>query len=154
MLSSLSRSPSALAALALCQVQPQTGLKSRNPLVAASAEQPRYLQPSPPGLGLLSLLSRAQRLEHSMDHPSLHCPFLFCRPFKFIKCILQEETSTMGTGSMENCDIYTTNINAALLDMFVGVGLPSPKQVSSLWPGFDPPSNCLASQVTVACWYL
>lgn len=72
--SGLSRSPSALAALALWQMQPWTGHKSRAPPVAASAEQRRYLQPSPPGLGLLSLLSRAPRWQHPVEHPSLLCP--------------------------------------------------------------------------------
>ncbi|XP_032935651.1 uncharacterized protein LOC117006965 isoform X2 [Catharus ustulatus] len=42
---------------------------------------------------------------------------------------LKDKTSTMGTGSMENCDVYSTNTSAALLDILVEEGLPNPKQV-------------------------
>ncbi|XP_056352597.1 maestro heat-like repeat-containing protein family member 6 [Oenanthe melanoleuca] len=44
----------------------------------------------------------------------------------------QEVTSNMGTGSIENCEDYTTNTSAALLDMLVEEGLPSPKQVPAM----------------------
>ncbi|XP_056370440.1 maestro heat-like repeat-containing protein family member 7 [Oenanthe melanoleuca] len=45
---------------------------------------------------------------------------------------VQEETSTMGAGSMDNCDSHTTNTSAALLDRPVEGGLPSPKQVPAM----------------------
>ncbi|XP_032935650.1 uncharacterized protein LOC117006965 isoform X1 [Catharus ustulatus] len=44
---------------------------------------------------------------------------------------LKDKTSTMGTGSMENCDVYSTNTSAALLDILVEEGLPNPKQDDS-----------------------
>ena len=113
----------------------------------------QVLQPSPPGQGLLSLLSPAQRLEHSMEHPSLPA-LLLQLVCKFIKRIREEGNSAVGTGVRAYPHIFKTKTSAALLGMLVEEGLPSPKQVSSLWPGFDPPSNCLASQATAACWSL
>ncbi|XP_037982180.1 uncharacterized protein LOC119696504 [Motacilla alba alba] len=69
---------------------------------------------------------------------------------KLIKRIREEETSTMGTGLRAYSHIFKTKTSAALLDMLVEEGFSNPKQVSSLWPGFHPPSNCLASQATPA----
>ena len=88
MFSGVSRRPSALTALALCHIQAGTGHRSRTAAVAASAGQCRYLQPSSPGLGLLSLLGLALLSEISMAHSSLPYPsfsFRWCRnPFLFI----------------------------------------------------------------------
>ncbi|KAM7019673.1 uncharacterized protein RBU47_003543 [Passerculus sandwichensis] len=69
---------------------------------------------------------------------------------KFMKRIREEETSIMGTVVRVYPPIFKTKSSAALLDMLVEEGPSSPKQESSLWPGFDPPSNCLTSQATPA----
>ena len=143
--SGLSRSPSALAALTLYQTQPWTGHKSTIPPVAASAEQRRYLQPSPPGLGLLSLLSRAPCLEHPMDPPSL--PALLLQMIcEFIMCIWREETTSAGTGVLANFHLFSAEASAAMLDLLVEKGVSNPKQVSSLWPGLDRPRNRVVPQ--------
>ncbi|XP_056371700.1 maestro heat-like repeat-containing protein family member 7 [Oenanthe melanoleuca] len=44
----------------------------------------------------------------------------------------QEETSTMGAASMDNCNCDTTNTSAALLDMPAEEGLPSAKKVPAM----------------------
>lgn len=64
--SSLSCSPSALLVLGLCQIQTGSCQKSRNMPRPSSTAAHRYPQPSPPGLGLVSLLSRAPPSGHSM----------------------------------------------------------------------------------------
>nr|XP_041576799.1 uncharacterized protein LOC121471066 [Taeniopygia guttata] len=68
---------------------------------------------------------------------------------KFIKTI-QEEATTTGTGPRAYAPIFKTKTCAALADTLVEEGFSNPKRVSSLWPGFDPPRNCLASQATPA----
>ncbi|XP_037998634.1 uncharacterized protein LOC119703215 [Motacilla alba alba] len=129
--SGLSRSPSALAALALCQMQPWSAHRSSNPAVVASKEQRRYLQPSPPGLGLLPLLSRAPCVEHSMEHPWLLAllPQLVCN---FLKSIGQEESSTMGTGLRAHSELLKHQTSAALLDLLVEKGVSRPEQVPAM----------------------
>ncbi|XP_053824230.1 uncharacterized protein LOC128802060 isoform X1 [Vidua chalybeata] len=54
----------------------------------------------------------------------------------------------MGRGLRAYLHTFKTKTCAALLDMIVEEGFCNPKQISSLWPGFDPPRNCLASQAT------
>ncbi|XP_039572762.1 uncharacterized protein LOC120505882 [Passer montanus] len=124
--SGLSRSPSALAALALCQMQPWSAHKSRTLPMATSAEQHRYLQPSPPELGLLSPC-----LEHSVEHSWL-LALLLQLVCKFIKRIREEETSTMGTGLRAYSPIFKTKTSAALLDMLVEEGFSNPQQVPAM----------------------
>ncbi|XP_068877586.1 maestro heat-like repeat-containing protein family member 7 [Aphelocoma coerulescens] len=51
---------------------------------------------------------------------------------KFIKCIWQEETSVMGTGSVENGDISNTDASTSMLDLLVNKGVPCPEQVPAM----------------------
>ncbi|XP_041891282.1 maestro heat-like repeat-containing protein family member 7 isoform X2 [Corvus kubaryi] len=44
----------------------------------------------------------------------------------------QEETSIMGTGSMENCDVYSTDTSAAMLDLLVQRSVSVAKQVPAM----------------------
>ncbi|XP_023803538.1 cilia- and flagella-associated protein 251-like, partial [Cyanistes caeruleus] len=53
----------------------------------------------------------------------------------FHKTPAQEETSVMGTGSMEDGDVYTSDTSAAMLEFILEEGVSIPEQVSSLWPG-------------------
>ena len=105
----------------------------------------QVLQPSPPGLGPLSLLSPAACLEHSVHSPSL-AALLLQMIWEFITCIRQEETTGVGTG------LFSAETSAAMLDLLVQKGVSNPKQVSSLWPGLDQPSNCVAPQAGSAAF--
>ncbi|XP_064291571.1 uncharacterized protein LOC135309352 [Passer domesticus] len=69
---------------------------------------------------------------------------------KFIKRIRQEETITRGAGYRPYSPIFQSKTSAALLYMLVEEGFFNPKQVSNLWPGFDPPRNGLVSEATPA----
>ncbi|XP_048165380.1 uncharacterized protein LOC125328547 [Corvus hawaiiensis] len=44
----------------------------------------------------------------------------------------QEETSIVGTGSMENCDVYSTDTSAAMLDLLVQRSVSVAKQVPAM----------------------
>ncbi|XP_059716789.1 maestro heat-like repeat-containing protein family member 6 [Haemorhous mexicanus] len=112
-------------------MQPRSGHKSRKPPLAAFAEQRRYLWPSLPGLGLLSLLSQAPGLECSMDAPSL--PALLLQTLcDSIMCLWQEETAGVGTGLLADLLFLNAETGAAMLDLLVEEGVSDPTQVPAM----------------------
>ncbi|XP_017584663.1 PREDICTED: uncharacterized protein LOC108445429 [Corvus brachyrhynchos] len=97
--------------MALGGQNPQTRHKSRTPPVAASAEQRRYLQPSPPGLGLLSLLSRAARWSAPWNVP-LFLPFILLQMLRKVLCIGRRNTTPIATEGTAQPDSRPTELQA------------------------------------------
>ncbi|XP_039411476.1 uncharacterized protein LOC120410317 [Corvus cornix cornix] len=95
--------------------------QEQDPTRAASAEQRRYLQPSPPGLGLLSLLSRALCLEHPMEHPS-PLALLLQMVCNSSGAFGRKRPASWALGSLPYSEVFTYETSAALLDLLVKQG--------------------------------
>ncbi|XP_031971217.1 uncharacterized protein LOC116446882 isoform X2 [Corvus moneduloides] len=112
---------------ALDRTQEQDGAHGR---FRRAAQVPAAI-PSWAGLAVAAQPSTALGAPHGTSLSSLSFVLLLVT-CKFIECVWQEETSIMGTGSMENCDVYSTDTSAAMLDLLEGESVSSLEQVPAM----------------------